>query len=328
MNKPSLEPVTWRPPKSRNLTPAGLPDIVVHSVPGVGPEDVLTDTEGRVYCGVNDGRILRVDPSGHSRVVANTYGRPLGLEWLPNGHLLVCDAHRGPLSVDVATGGVEVLTDTVDGIALGICNNAAVASDGTIWFTDSSARFDLEHYKGDLLEHSGTGRLLRRDPDGSTATVMTGLQFANGVALSPDEQQLYLAQTGSYSLTRLDLTTPEMPAVVVDHSLPGFPDNLSTGSDGLIWLALASPRNALVDRLATLPGFFRKAAWALPDALQPQPENVIAVMAFDPVDDHLVHYFYGEHPGFGTTTGVRENNGVLWLGSLVSPAVASFQLPR
>ena len=59
-----------------------------------------------------------------------------------------------------------------------------------------SCDFDLEHYMADLIEHSGTGRLLRRDPDGSLDVVLGGLQIANGVALAPDGSYLVVAQTG------------------------------------------------------------------------------------------------------------------------------------
>ena len=71
--------------------------------------------------------------------------------------------------------------------ALRICNNAAVAADGTIYFSDSTQRFDLEYYTADLIEHSGTGRLLRRTPDGEVDVLLDGLHFANGVALAPDQ---------------------------------------------------------------------------------------------------------------------------------------------
>jgi len=326
MAKPSIEPVKWDPPPVVHRPLREISDLHTYGVPGYGPEDVLVDSQGRAYTGVDDGRIIRVDPNDdHATVVANTKGRPLGLEWLPDGRLLVCDATRGLLAVELnGAGGLEVLADTVDGKRIRLCNNAAVAADGTIWFTDSSARFDLEHWKADLLEHSGTGRLLRRDPNGETTTVLTGLHFANGVALSPDEGQLYLAQTGNYSLTRVNLTGSTQGSVVIDPALPGFPDNLSTGSDGLIWVAVASPRNALVDRLATLPGVLRKAAWALPDPLQPQPEQVVTVLVVDPSTDEVVRAYRTEHPKFGTSTGVREANGTVWLGSLVGHTIASF----
>lgn len=63
--------------------------------------------------------------------------------------------------MDPATGKVEVVTDTAGGQALRFANNATIHPDGSVLFTDSSARFGLAHFKGDLLEHSGTGRLLR-----------------------------------------------------------------------------------------------------------------------------------------------------------------------
>jgi sugar lactone lactonase YvrE len=88
-----------------------------------------------VLTGVVDGRVLRLHPDdGSVVVVADTGGRPLGLEWLPDGMLLVCDARRGLLAVDPDDGGIEVLVSEVAGQSLGFCNNAAVAADGAIWF--------------------------------------------------------------------------------------------------------------------------------------------------------------------------------------------------
>ncbi|MDQ1249710.1 MAG: hypothetical protein QG597_4086, partial [Actinomycetota bacterium] len=220
MTKPALRPVRWTPPGRINDPSGPIEDLRTYPVPGVGPEDVLLDDGARVLTGVADGRVLRLDPAtGRCRHLAETGGRPLGLEWLPDGRLLVCDAYRGLLAVDLAgtddgppatvtDGRVEVLVSEVDARPVRLCNNAAVAPDGTIWFTDSSARFDLDHWKGDIIEHSGTGRLIRRDPDGTCTTVVTGLQFGNGVALAPDGQAVYYAETGDYSLNKLHLTGP------------------------------------------------------------------------------------------------------------------------
>ena len=100
-----LEPVVWQPPKAdprsrvRRSDPA-LPPLRLVPVGGPGPEDVLLDDAGRMLTGLADGRIQRVDPAGTAAsTVARTGGRPLGLEWLPDGRLLVCDAERGLLAV-------------------------------------------------------------------------------------------------------------------------------------------------------------------------------------------------------------------------------------
>src|SRR5262245_47179950 len=113
-------------------------------VPGFGTEDVLVGSDGAVWTGTADGVVHRIDPSsGQSHRVADTGGRPLGLEWLPDGRLLVCDTHRGLLAVSTDDGSVEVLADSVDGHKMLCCNNAAVARDGTIWFTDSSTHYSV-----------------------------------------------------------------------------------------------------------------------------------------------------------------------------------------
>ena len=112
-------------------------ELTVIPVPGPGAEDVLVAEDGTVYTGTEDGSIFAISPDGESiRRVANTLGRPLGLEWLPDGRLLVCDAHRGLLAIDLTTGDVELLANSVGGRAMRFCNNAAVLGDGTIYFSD------------------------------------------------------------------------------------------------------------------------------------------------------------------------------------------------
>ena len=328
MPRPKIQPVIWQPPKQSARPPRdSLPALTVLHVNGHGTEDVVLDDKGHVFTGVVDGRILRLTADGRRLdTVADTGGRPLGLELYPDGRLLACDAAKGLLLVDRASGEVEVLVPR--GSKLRLCNNAAVATDGTIYFTDSSSRFDLEHYTADLIEHSGTGRLLRRDPDGSLDVVLGGLQFANGVALAPDESYLVVAQTGAYRLDRVWLTGDKAgTAEVLDDNLPAFPDNLSTGSDGLIWLALASPRDPLLDQLHPRHPAFRKAVWALPEQLRPKEKRTVWVRAVDGTTGRTVHEYYGTPPGFHMVTGVRERDGKVYLGSLQERAIAVFTVP-
>jgi sugar lactone lactonase YvrE len=334
--RPRIAPVVWQPPAvpPRSTQPHGpvpMPRPALHALPGKGPEDVAVDGEGRIVAGLEDGRIVRVAPAdGSVQTLADTGGRPLGVEVDADGSLVVCDAQRGLLRIDPTTGTVTELvgaSELIDGQPLRVCNNAAIAGDGTIWFSDSSARFPLEHWKGDLLEHSGTGRLLRRDPGGRVEVMLTGLHFANGVALAADESFVVVAETGAYRLTRLWLDGPAAGQVdVLIDNLPGFPDNISRGSDGLIWIAIGSPRNAAMDLLAPRPPVLRKLLWALPDALLPKPANTVWVQA---VDEHgeLVHDLQTTTPGFSMVTGVREHAGAVWLGSLHATAIATFALP-
>ncbi len=324
--RPAIEPVVWHPPPARERAPGALAksyQLRVIPVPGVGPEDVLLDQTGAIVTGLQDGRILRISEDGGTiKTLANTHGRPLGLEWLPDGRLLVCDARRGLLALEPQSGRLSPLLSTVHGTALGFCNNAAVARDGTIYFSDSSRCVGIDHWQGELMAHSGSGRLFRLTPAGEPELLLDGLQFANGVALASDESFVCVAETGAYRVQRYWLSGPRAGSseVLIDR-LGGFPDNMSTGSDGLIWIALASPRNKLLDFLHPRAPLWRKLAWALPDALQPKPVRVVWLLAVDAQGQVMHDVSYPGH-SYHMVTGVREAEGVLYLGSLVESAVA------
>ena len=166
MTKPALDPARWTPPTA---DPPGSPkapqQMRVYDTSGFGTEDVLIGEDGQILTGVNDGRILAIDPdSGAETVFADTGGRPLGIEHHPAGGYVVCDSTHGLLRMS-ADGVIGVLADGFEGTPFRFCNNAAIAQDGTIYFTDSSAKFGFEHFRGDLLEH--------RPPAGCSAVTST-----------------------------------------------------------------------------------------------------------------------------------------------------------
>ncbi|GAA1568578.1 SMP-30/gluconolactonase/LRE family protein [Kribbella sancticallisti] len=295
------------------------------ALPGSGPEDALIDEDGSVLTGLLDGRILRVSADGRTiSTLADTGGRPLGLEWLPDGKVLVCDANRGLLTLD-QDGHVATLLGEIDGRPMRFCNNADVLPDGTIYFTDSSTRFGVDEWMADLLEHSATGSLYRLTPDGELTRLTTNRPFPNGVALSGDRNTLFYAETASYGLFKLDLTTPGAEPELVTM-IPGLPDNIARGSDGLIWVAVGSPRNTLLDFLLPKPPVLRKVVWALPESLKPKAADIIEIQAYDD-DGNLVHDLRGKHPDFRMPTGVRERDGQVWLSSIGTTHLATFPTP-
>lgn len=309
--------------------------LKVYGVGAYGAEDVLVATSGRhegwVYTGTEDGGLHRVSPDGRTlEHVGSTGGRPLGLEWLPDGRLLVCDARRGLLAVDPASGGVEALVTEALGRRLVFCNNAAVASDGTLYFSDSSAVHPIDTWKSEILELTGTGRLLRMTPKGPVDLLLDGLQFANGVALSADETWVAVAETSVRRIRRVFVAGPRAgESEVWADDLPGFPDNIARGSDGLIWITLASPADPVVSTLQRAPLWLRSQVTRLPESVQPAPKRTIHVQALDD-DGHLVHDVRltdaADTGRFHMPTGVREHDGAVWMGSLHEDAVAVVRL--
>ena len=308
-----------------------MTDLSVIPVPGPGAEDVVVGgpgpDEGAVFTGTEDGSIFRVSHDGRKvDRVAHTGGRPLGLEIDLDGRLLVCDAHRGVLRVDPRSGDVERVTDRLGGAKMVFCNNAGIAADGTVWFTDSSTRFGIDQWKDDFVQDTRTGRLARMGPDGATEVVLDGLAFANGVALAADESYVAVAETGGRTVVRWWLSGPRAGTRdLLVGDLPGYPDNIARGSDGLIWVSIASPRDPVVERLQRAPHVVRRGVTRIPERLQPKPKRTVRAQAYDDAGT-LVHDIDLPGTAYHMVTGVREHDGRVWLGSLHEPAIAVVDL--
>ena len=312
-------------------------ELVPHryvAIGGSGPEDVVADARGRVLTGVEDGRILRVDglteaSAARVEVLADTGGRPLGLELLPDGDLLVCDAERGLLRVGLDDGDVRVLADSVAGERLRFCSNVVALSDGSVCFTVSSRRYPLHQWIGDIVEHTGTGRLLRLAPGSETPEVLLeGLQFANGLAASADESFLVVAETGAYRLTRYWLTGPRAGhSEPFAEDLPGMPDNLWRGTpDAPILVALAGPRVPPLDLLHRAAPAVRRSAARVAVRAPFRPTGAIGVLAVDNTG-RVVHHLARRHSGFRMVTSVCETDGRLILGSMWERGIAVCEAP-
>ncbi|UMB68493.1 SMP-30/gluconolactonase/LRE family protein [Mycobacterium paraterrae] len=332
MTKPPIDPIRWQPPASRPLPEPNLTAALhIVDVPGTAAEDVVADAAGNIWTGVEDGRIVRISPDGSSaHVVVSTGGRPLGLAVTRDGRLLICDSHRGLLRYDPVSGALETLVAEVGGRKLTFCSNVVESSDGTIFFTESTSRFYYEYYKASIVEARPTGALFRRDVDGTVTELVGDLHFANGVTLTADESAVVFAESAGCRVSKFWLTGDRTGTVTpLVTELPGYPDNISTGLDGRIWVALVSDRNALSEWLAPRAPIIRRGMWKLlPYSWLPDPKPTVWVVGFDPDDGHVVVQLHSQHPDFGLATGVVETPGRLWLGRIGGPGIAYLDLPH
>lgn len=318
----SIRPAVWSPPPApamegvfaANEKLKGMEVLFAGLCPQC--EDVAVDEQGRIYGSASDGRILRfAGPGAAPEVVVQTGGRPLGMDFDRFGNLIVADAKKGLLSIDPA-GELKLLVAGHGGRPFLFTDDVEVGPDGRYYFSDASWRFSIEDYKLDILEHRPNGRLLVYDPvSGQTDMLLDSLHFANGVAVSADTTFVLVNQTNTYSVRRYWLKgsragTSEM---FIDN-LPFFPDGISRGSDGIFWLALVSPRNALLDKLMDRP-FWRKVLARLPAFLQPAPQAYGFVLGLDR-NGEVVYNFQDPDGGFSQITSVQEYGGMLYLGSL------------
>ncbi|BCZ20660.1 SMP-30/gluconolactonase/LRE family protein [Mycobacterium senriense] len=328
--KPRIHPVRWQPPPVEKLPDVPVPGVTVVPLPGNGPEDVVVDAAGRLWTGLEDGRIVRISPGDGGtvpEVIADTGGRPLGLHFARDGRLLICDTHRGLLALHPEGGTLDVLVESVGGRRLKFCSNVTETADGTIYFTESTSDYQFEHFTAPIVEARATGGLYRLGADGAVTTLADGLYFANGVTATADGSALVFAETQARRLSKYWLSGPRAGTVTpLAVHLPGMPDNVSTGGDGRIWVAMVAEANPALESLFPRAPIIRKVVWRLPERLQPRIKPEIWAVAFDPDTGAAVAGLRTAHPDFGSVTGLVEAAGKLWMGTINFPALAHVDL--
>jgi sugar lactone lactonase YvrE len=306
---------------------ASLPAYDLIPLPGEGPEDVVLGSDGSIYTGLVDGRILSVAPAdGKVREVAKTGGRPLGLEATKDGRLLICDSPKGLLELDLQTGALRTLATHDGAEPLIFCSNVVAAPDGDLFFTISSMRYNIHDWKKDFAENVPTGRVYRRAANGTLTRLKDGLRFANGLVLARDGKSLIVAETAGCRLLRLWLAGDHAGTSEVTAELPGFPDNLAADDDGVVWVAFASELNPALEVIHKLPLFLRRVVARLPETLQPKPSRVAWVAAYDE-SGAGVHNFKWTDGGFAMVTGVCRVGRQIWCAGLQERALMRFDLP-
>lgn len=319
-----IHPVAWEPHPAPALEGDFAENRVLQGMElfatpnSHGPEDVAVDAEGRIYVGVEEGQILRYAADGSDpQVFADTGGRPLGLDFDRDGNLIVADALEGLLSINPG-GGVTVLCTEAGYHPFRLTDDVDVDSQNVAWFSDASYKWN--DHMNDVLESAPNGRLVKYDLNtGECSVVLDGLFFANGIAVSPDETYVLVNDMTRYRIKRVYVRGPRKGDVeVLTNNLPGLPDGISTGADGIFWVAIITPRNALIDFAGPRP-WLRRLIHRIPAALQPKPTRHPFILGLD-ASGKVVHNLQdADGLEFSHTTSVEQVGDWLYVGSLEEP---------
>lgn len=197
------------------------------------PEGVAVDADGAIWCGGELGQIYRMAPDGSSLAeVATTGGFTLGIALDGRGHVYTCDLmHHVVYRLDIASGEVRRFADGGGKLrapnfpVVDLPRNCLYVSDchtdppePGIW------RFDLD---------SGEGELWYDRP----------LDFANGMALSPDGDTLYVVETFSSRVSRIPIKKDGSAgdASVVVTGIERLPDGMAVDADGNLYISCYEP---------------------------------------------------------------------------------------
>ncbi|MEL7415870.1 MAG: SMP-30/gluconolactonase/LRE family protein, partial [Pseudomonadota bacterium] len=204
------------------------------------------DANCLLFSDIPNNRIMRWTPELGVSVYrapsnfANGHTRDL------QGRLISCEHGTRRVTRTLHDGTIEVVASHVGGKRLNSPNDVIVASDGAVWFTDPHYGI-MTNYEGFAAEQELPCRVYRVDPEsGEVVPMIDSMNCPNGLAFSPDESMLYVADTGRMfsddpqHIRRFRVTSTGLEDEGVFHQIaPGASDGFRLDSDGNIWSSAA-----------------------------------------------------------------------------------------
>jgi gluconolactonase len=140
------------------------------------------------FVDIRRSELHRLVPGKPPELVRRDTGEGNGTTFDLEGRLVMCEGGHRRVSRASAGGRIEVLVDRFEGKRFNRPNDVVCRSDGSLYFTDPGYRVPLAERE---LSHAAIYRIA---PDGTT-TVVADCEYPNGLAFSPDERTLYVANT-------------------------------------------------------------------------------------------------------------------------------------
>jgi gluconolactonase len=204
-------------------------------------EGVVIDKDGNVYGGGRNGIIYKVSPEGQvSELVTLPAGSiPNGITLDRQGNLVYCDLGKKAVMRVTQSGQVSMIADRVGTLALTLPNFASYDADGNLYVSNSSTR-DINSALVELTKPEPNGALVRIRPDGKGEIVATGIYLANGTAIDPKEEAVYVLESTRDDCLRIAIKKdgtfgkPEIYA----QDFPALPDGMAFDVAGNLYVTL------------------------------------------------------------------------------------------
>jgi len=198
------------------------------------------DQDCLLFSDIPNNRILRWTSEG-----LTTFRAPSNFS---NGHtrdrqgrLISCEHGTRRVTRTEWDGSITVLADSFQGRPLNSPNDVIVAGDGAVWFTDPHYGI-MTDYEGFKSPQELPCSVYRIAPDGGIEAVITDMACPNGLAFSPDESRLYVADTGRMftddpqNIRVFDMVEGRPTNGRLFHKVTsGCADGIRTDTDGNLW---------------------------------------------------------------------------------------------
>ncbi|MEM7744663.1 MAG: SMP-30/gluconolactonase/LRE family protein [Pseudomonadota bacterium] len=203
------------------------------------------DADCLLFSDIPNNRIFR----WNAETGVSTYRAPSNFA---NGHtrdrqgrLVSCEHLSRRVTRTEQDGSITVIADGYKGKRLNSPNDVIVKSDGSIWFSDPHYGIKQD-YEGQHAEQQLPCNVYRVEENGGIIVVADDFQCPNGLAFSPDESRLYIADTGRMygddptHIRVFDVTEGGLRGGDVFHTIsPGAADGFRCDTEGNIWSSAA-----------------------------------------------------------------------------------------
>lgn len=187
------------------------------------------------FVDVRSSVLYRLVPGRAPEIVREKTGGGNGTTFDLQGRLVLCEGENRRVTRTASDGRIEVLVDRFEGKRLNRPNDVVCKSDGSLYFTDPGLRVPLAERE---LTYAGVYRVT---PDGATSLV-ADFEYPNGLAFSPDERLLYVANTrwAQYiHVLELDaggqVVRRRIFADMSSDETDGVPDGMKVDVDGRVY---------------------------------------------------------------------------------------------
>lgn len=213
--------------------------------------------EGPVYFGdgqfllwsdIPNNRIMRwLEQDGHVSVYRSPSHYANGNTRDREGRLITCEHDTQRVTRTEWDGKITVIADHYQGKKLNAPNDVVVTRDGSIWFTDPGYGTEGD-YEGHFSKHELPYNVYRVDPhSGAIEVVADDFCRPNGLAFSPDENKLYIVDSGithggPAHIRCFDVAGKKLKnsRIFADNFAPGTSDGVRTDKSGNVWCTVAA----------------------------------------------------------------------------------------
>lgn len=213
-----------------------LDQVTVAATGFKGAEGVVVDREGNLYGGGTDGVIRKLAPDGKMTEFARTGGRPAGMALDRQGNLFICDVGKAAVLKVTPSGTVSIFAEHVGSFKLTLPNFPVFDAEGNLYVSNSTDFIlkSVQDVMAEIRNPVPKGSLVRLRPNGQGDVVATGLYFANGTAIDPHEEAVYVLQSTKNNCVRVAMRkdgSHGQPEVFGDN-FGGLPDGMAFDAEG------------------------------------------------------------------------------------------------